>query len=102
MTKSKQSCAKVPRPLNQFFIFKNTKYPELKKLNPNLKVLELSKLIAQEWRKLDEGEKLVYKLKADEMQKKHLEKFPNYKYKRRQPYEIKRRRRSEVDGNITT
>jgi len=54
------------RPLSAYFAFANDKRAELVAANPDAKFKEMSKLLGQAWKDLDEKTKNKYKAEADE------------------------------------
>ena len=42
------------RPLAPFFLYKQDVYEQVKKENPDSKITELTKIIAEKWKKVDE------------------------------------------------
>ena len=69
---SKVAVPEAPkRPKNAYFMFKDEVYQDVKKKNPDLKITELTKVIAGMYEKLDEGKKKEYK----SVYEKEMEKF---------------------------
>lgn len=89
--KSFKLTCKIPRPPNSFIIYSIYERPKLKLLCPQLSHNEISKLLGQNWNKLSLEERDSYKNKAKELKMEHAVKYPNYKFSRRLPGEIKRR-----------
>lgn len=53
------------RALTPFFNFQADRRPTLKQNNPDMSNTELVKALAETWRNLSEGEKLVYNAKTE-------------------------------------
>lgn len=67
------------RPLASFFLFKKEIYEAVKKDNPDCKITELTKIIAEKWKNVDEKTKKGY-------ENLHLENKKKYEVER-QAYE---------------
>eukprot|EP01017_Pseudomicrothorax_dubius_P037895 TRINITY_DN5611_c0_g2_i1.p1 TRINITY_DN5611_c0_g2~~TRINITY_DN5611_c0_g2_i1.p1 ORF type:complete len:125 (-),score=29.36 TRINITY_DN5611_c0_g2_i1:158-532(-) len=59
------------RPLSAFFQFKKDVYDEVKSHNPDLKITELIKVIAEMWKDLDEATRKKYDDIAQEAKEKY-------------------------------
>lgn len=71
----------VPKkPLTPFFLFKEEKIKQVRRENPNMKIMEQSSVVANMWRVLDEDKKDVYKnlyAGAMDVYKKKIEDIEN-------------------------
>lgn len=62
-TQSKQKIAELTlpkKPLTAFFMFRGDNYENIKKKNPKASILELSTILGQQWKTLEEGQREVY------------------------------------------
>jgi len=67
------------RPQSSYFVYSNERRVELKRVNPEKKVTEISKMIAAEWNKKDEAGKKPYEEKAKEKKEQYEKDLKEYK-----------------------
>lgn len=70
------------RPMNAFLLFCKDKREEVRIQNPNLKNVEISTILAEQWRNLEESEKEKYKQNYAEQQQIFKQDFPDYRYEK--------------------
>ncbi|XP_043925266.1 transcription factor SOX-30 isoform X2 [Protopterus annectens] len=74
---------RVKRPMNAFMVWARIHRPALAKANPEATNTDISIQLGLEWNKLTQEQKKPYYEKAQQIKKKHEEKFPNWVYKPR-------------------
>lgn len=57
MSTETSTSTKPKKPLSGFFLYKRERYPEIKKKNPELAVVEITKMVSKMWNNLSETEK---------------------------------------------
>jgi len=67
------------RPQSSYFIFSNKRRKEMKETNPDKKLTEISKMIAAEWKKLDDAAKKPYENEAKELKARYEVDSKKYK-----------------------
>lgn len=73
---------KIKRPPNAFLLFCRDKRQSARGENPDMKNVDVSQVLADQWKNLDDTEKLHYKALAAEQQKLFKEENPDYKYEK--------------------
>lgn len=68
-----------PRPLNAFFLYRRKFQKVVRRVVPDHR--DVSKIIGQRWRLLDETEKKYWKVKAEEAKVLHADLYPEYRYR---------------------
>jgi len=66
------------RPLTAFFHYVQEVRPGLKEANPELKITELTKIIANNWKEMNEEGKQIYEAKATEEKQKYEQDLKDY------------------------
>ncbi|KAF1811072.1 hypothetical protein P152DRAFT_76648 [Eremomyces bilateralis CBS 781.70] len=82
---------KIPRPPNQWILFRQHHHHSVVANNPGMDVYTTSKVIGAMWRDASDEEKASWKAKAVEVARLHRLKYPNYTYAPRKTSEVKRR-----------
>ncbi|CAO3581756.1 unnamed protein product [Absidia cylindrospora] len=72
---------KIGRPINCFLAFRLEKYREVSSRCPGLNHRDISKIVANWWKKATETEKAPYRAIAEKAKADHAKRYPNYKYK---------------------
>jgi hypothetical protein len=83
--------SKVPRPPNAFILYRAKHHPEIVQAQPELKNIEISKIIGKMWREESEAVKLEFKAMSEKIKTQHALENPGYQYAPRKPSEKKRR-----------
>ncbi|CAG8497836.1 4052_t:CDS:10 [Ambispora leptoticha] len=73
----------IPRPPNSFILYRQHHHPLILNQNPGINNSEISRIIADHWRNLNEHEKQEWKRKAEEAKETHMKAYPDYKYQPR-------------------
>ena len=73
---------KKKRPMNSFLLFCKDKREEALMQNPNLKSVDISPILAQQWKSLPDSERTRYKQMAAEQQRQFKEENPDYQYEK--------------------
>ena len=73
---------KRKRPMNSFLLFCKDKREEALMQNPNLKSVDISPILAQQWKSLPDSERARYKQMAAEQQRLFKEENPDYQYEK--------------------
>ncbi|KAK9719622.1 High mobility group, variant 2 [Basidiobolus ranarum] len=91
---------KLKRPMNAFLIYASERRPQLQQADPTMTTAAQSKILGDEWAKMDESRKLEYVERARTLKTEFLETNPDYVYTRR-PNNTKKkyRRRSAGDDS---
>jgi len=91
------------RPQSSYFLFSNERRPQLQVQYKDKKVTDIAKMIAQEWKAMEESQKKPYNEKAVDLKKKYDEdiaaykKTDNYKeYEKR----LKQFKQDKKDGEV--
>lgn len=78
------------RPLSAFFLFRQDKYKDVTSANPDKKVGDITKIIAEEWNKLSDERKKQYqahyttsKVKYDQELKEYVNKYGKVEKKKK-------------------
>jgi len=66
------------RPLSAFFLYKYDAYEEVKRENPEARIIELTKIICEKWKNLDEETKKAYEKKQEEAKKTYEQQIKEY------------------------
>eukprot|EP00117_Sycon_ciliatum_P028128 scpid72796/ scgid22677/ Transcription factor SOX-7 len=74
---------RVKRPMNPFMVWAQQERPRLSAIHPGIHNAELSRLLGQNWNKMDDSEKKPYKAEAIRIAELHRLQHPDYKYKPR-------------------
>ncbi|KAG2208242.1 hypothetical protein INT47_006097 [Mucor saturninus] len=72
---------KIPRPMNCFMTFRVEKQKEILDKCPGANHRDISKIVAKWWRDFPDHKKEPYRAKAALAKTKHLEEYPDYKYR---------------------
>jgi len=67
------------RPQSSYFVFSNKRRKEMKETNPDKKLTEISKMIAAEWKVMDNTSKKPYEQEAKELKEKYETDMKKYK-----------------------
>ena len=74
----------IKQPLNAYKLWNNKRRPEIIQANPDKNydrnVIEISKIIATEWKAMTEAEKMPFIDEAKKLRDEHKRKYPDYKY----------------------
>jgi len=90
ITKAKKP-KRPPRPPNAFILYRCSKKSDIVAQNKDISNNEVSKQIAEMWRREPLEVKMKYKRLADTAKVEHMKKYPEYKYRPRKPHEIRKR-----------
>ncbi|CAI2169330.1 1409_t:CDS:2 [Funneliformis geosporum] len=74
---------KPKRPMNAFIIFSGERRPELQKNDPNMQTAQVSKILGEEWKKMDNSRKEHYNEKARVLKEEFRQSNPGFVYTRR-------------------
>eukprot|EP01016_Furgasonia_blochmanni_P001545 TRINITY_DN105_c0_g1_i4.p1 TRINITY_DN105_c0_g1~~TRINITY_DN105_c0_g1_i4.p1 ORF type:complete len:175 (-),score=66.53 TRINITY_DN105_c0_g1_i4:438-962(-) len=66
------------RPLTGFFLYKRDVYEEVKKANPTAKMTDLTKIISEQWKKVDADTHKKYEKMAESEKEKHAKLLKDY------------------------
>ncbi|MCA6491980.1 MAG: hypothetical protein IM572_04825 [Chitinophagaceae bacterium] len=66
------------RPLSAFFLFKDERYPIVKAANGDMKIAEITKIIAGEWRQQTDASKKTYQDRTDAAKKVYDQTMKEY------------------------
>jgi len=88
---------RVKRPMNAFLIFSSERRPELQKLDPSMTTAMQSKILGDEWAKMDEKKKIEYTERAKLLKSEFQESHPDFVYTRRPNNSRKKRKKRKID-----
>ncbi|KAL4803630.1 hypothetical protein BDV18DRAFT_162649 [Aspergillus unguis] len=74
---------KIPRPRNAFILFRQALQGQVGAQHPGLANPDISKIIGEKWRQLDQVEKDKWKAMAEDEKKRHQQQYPDYRYQPR-------------------
>lgn len=74
---------RIKRPMNSFLLFSNEIRPILQAKFRDKSNAQISKLVGEEWHKLDEQKKKEYILKAEKIKEEFNKMYPNFVYTKR-------------------
>ncbi|CAH0405066.1 unnamed protein product [Chilo suppressalis] len=82
-TKLKSNPFHIKRPMNAFMVWSRLQRKKISTMNPKLHNSEISKRLGLEWKSLNESEKRPFIDEAKRLRIKHMQDYPDYKYRPR-------------------
>ncbi|KAL7967206.1 MAT1-1-3 [Trichoderma sp. SZMC 28014] len=82
---------RIPRPRNSWILYRQYFSGELSKIYPGITASELSTLIASQWKNEPAHQKDYWRYLAEQEERNHKKKYPDYKYRVRKPQGKKRK-----------
>ncbi|KAF5353049.1 hypothetical protein D9758_008795 [Tetrapyrgos nigripes] len=79
-TYSRTQPKRIPRPPNAFMLFRSHFWSTQKDRIAERDHRQISRMVGVLWNEMPQDQKEVYRLKAVEVKKEHMKRFPNYRY----------------------
>ncbi|KAL6893408.1 MAT1-1-3 [Trichoderma evansii] len=90
---------RIPRPRNSWILYRQYFSGEFIKTYPGITASELSTLIAAKWKNEPTHEKNYWHCLAEQEERNHKQKYPDYKFRVRKP-QMKKKREQQVAATI--
>ena len=74
---------RIKRPMNAFMVWSREERKKIAVKNPKLHNSDISKVLGERWRNLNEADKEPFQQKAKELRIQHQKDYPDYKYRPR-------------------
>ena len=95
---TKKNLAHVKRPMNAFMVWSQIERRKMAEEHPDMHNAEISKRLGKRWKLLSETEKRPYVEESERLRIRHMQAYPDYKYRPRKKKQNPKQKASSGNG----